>query len=430
MTPALRRWLGLLLGVALASGLQGEDDLRARIAAAPAGAELRVAAGVHQGPFVLTRPVRLKGEPGALLRGDGRTHVVAIEAPDCEVSGFIIERSGVRLDEDIAGIHISAPRAVITRNEIRQCLHGIYIRKADDCRIVGNTITGTTRFTDIPNPVRTGVSGAAGDLCTVEVGQNEEGNGIHMWNSSGHLIEGNRIEGTRDGMYFSFTSHCVVRENVIRRVRYGLHYMYSNFNTFEHNHFSENAAGSALMFSSGLVLVENEFVSNRSHRAYGLLLQSVNDTRVERNLVEGNTLGIYLEHGNNNRFIGNRILGNYVGLRMSDSSTGNVAAGNLLAGNLHPVETTGSNEDNAWAEAGRGNTWEGQLELDLDGDGVADLPHHEPDVFGLWRRTFPEIGLLSASPGERLVRFLHQRLNLPGIPTISDPSPVVRSALP
>ena len=32
--------------------------------------------------------------------------------------------------------------------------------------------------------------------------------------------------------------------------RYGLHYMYSDGNTFENNTFQENAAGAAIMFSN------------------------------------------------------------------------------------------------------------------------------------------------------------------------------------
>lgn len=424
---SVRRVLALFLSALCPLGAAAPVfDLHARLEAAAPGATIEVPAGVYQGPFVLERPVRLRGAAGAVLRGDGRTHVVAVRAPDCEVSGFVIRRSGIDLGQDHAGIHVTGARAVITRNRIEQCLHGIYIRKANDCRIADNVILGTSEFSDIPNPLTVQAKPGQEELCTVEVDQNRQGNGIHLWNSSGHVIERNRIEGTRDGMYFSFTDHTRVRDNIVEHVRYGLHYMYSDDNEFTGNRFSDNAAGSGLMFSSGIVLRHNQFVANRSHRAYGLLLQSDSDTTIEANLVEGNTLGLYMEYGNGNRLLGNRIANNYVGLRVSESSTGNLIRSNTLVGNLHPVELGGRPEDNRWAADGRGNYWGGDDPVDLNRDGVSDLPHHEPDLFGPLRRVFPQIGLLSASPGERLIRFLHERLNLPGIPAVTDPKPLVK----
>jgi nitrous oxidase accessory protein len=212
-------------------------------------------------------------------------------------------------------------------------------------------------------------------------------------------------------------------------VRYGLHYMYSDDNLFEKNEFTDNAAGAALMSSERIVLRSNRFLANRSHRAYGLLLQTVEHTHIEENVIEGNTLGLYIENGNYNVVRGNRIAGNYIGLRVSDSTANSLFFGNTFTGNIHPVETSGANTANTWAVGGRGNTWEGALQFDLNRDGVADVPHREPDLFGAWRRSFPAIGLLSASPGERLLRFIHSRLALPGVAGITDPKPQTAAIL-
>ena len=103
------------------------------------------------------------------------------------------------------------------------------------------------------------------------------------------------------------------------------------------------------MFSKGLTLTRNRFVANRSHRAYGLLLQSVEDTLISANEIAGNTLGLFMENGHGNRVLDNRIAGNHVGIRVSDSSDANVFAGNRFTGNIHPVETTGDNRSNRWA---------------------------------------------------------------------------------
>jgi nitrous oxidase accessory protein len=203
--------------------------------------------------------------------------------------------------------------------------------------------------------------------------------------------------------------------------------MYSDENTFEENTFTDNAAGAALMYSKGLVLRANHFAANRSHRAYGLLFQSVDDTVVEDNVIEGNTLGFYLENSNNVTVRANRIAFNYVGLRVSDSTAGSRFFENTFHGNLHPVETNGRNAANTWSVAGRGNQWNNALALDLDRDGVADLPHREPDLFGAWRRGFPAVGLLSASPGERLLRFIHSRITVARMPGVVDPHPILKT---
>lgn len=400
-------------------------DLRARIAAAAPGDTIELAPGTYDGPFVIDRPLHLIGRPGAVLEGDGLTHVVAVRAPGVEIAGFTIRRSGLDLGADHAAIHITGARAVIHDNRIAASLHGIYVRKADSCRIERNIIRGPGADPgDIASPLEGALKPGDSELCDLDTMQDRRGNGIHLWNSTGHTITGNRIHGTRDGIYFSFTNATLVRGNTVKRVRYGLHYMYSDDNTFEENTFTDNAAGAALMYSKGLALRNNQFVGNRSHRAYGLLFQSVDDTSVEANTIEGNTLGFYLENSNNITVRANRIAFNYVGLRVSDSTAGGRFFANTFHGNLHPVETNGRNAANVWSVAGRGNRWDNSVELDLDRDGIVDLPHREPDLFGSWRRGFPAIGLLSSSPGERLLRFIHSRLALATVPGVTDPHPI------
>jgi nitrous oxidase accessory protein len=402
------------------------DDLRVRIAAAAPGATIEIEPGVYDGPFVIDTPLRLVGRPGAILQGDRLTHVVAVRAPDVEIAGLTIRGSGTDLGSDHAAIHITGARTNVRDNRITDSLHGIYVRKADDCRIERNVVRGPGAGSDgIADPLVAGLKPGESELCDVGGVQDRRGNGIHLWNSVGHTITGNRISGTRDGIYFSFTDSTLVRDNTVSRVRYGLHYMYSDDNTFEENTFNDNAAGAALMYSKRLVLRANRFAANRSHRAYGLLFQSVDDTTVEANTIEGNTLGFYLENSNNITVRANRIAYNYVGLRLSDSTAGGRFFANDFHGNLHAVETNGRNAANSWSVAGRGNQWQGALALDLDRDGVADLPHREPDLFGAWRRGFPAVGLLSASPGERLLRFIHSRIALAGMPGVTDPHPIV-----
>jgi nitrous oxidase accessory protein len=89
------------------------------------------------------------------------------------------------------------------------------------------------------------------------------------------------------------------------------------------------------------------------------------------------------------------------------------------------VETGGSDvSGNAWAVKGVGNYWANDLETDLDGDGINDLPHRELDSFGVLRRDFPAIAFLSDSPALKLLRFANERAVIPGLSAIEDPSPL------
>ena len=399
--------------------------LHERLASGIPGETIDVPPGVYKGPFTIDRTVTLLGHGRATLVGNGETHVVDVTAPDVTIEGFSIRGSGVDLAQDHAGIHVTGTRAVIRGNRITECLHGVYVRHADHVRIEDNTIAGRTHSLEAVNPLTAGLKPGEGELCVVALDQSRRGNGIHIWSSTGHAISHNVIRDTRDGIYFSFVDGSTVRDNEISQVRYGLHYMYSDRNTFEDNVFRDNAAGAALMFSKGLTLRRNRFVANRSQRAYGLLLQSVDDTSVSANEIAGNTVGLFLENGHGNRVLDNRVSSNHIGVRVTDSSDANVFAGNRFSGNIHPVETTGDNTANRWSLDGRGNEWDGEVRLDLDGNGIADLPHRELDLFGELRRPFPAIGLLAGSPGERLLRFVYARAALPGLSGIVDPAPIV-----
>ena len=405
--------------------IDGGPWLRGQLSTAPDGATIEVPPGIYSGPFTIERPVTLRGHGLATLAGDGTTHVVAVRAAGVTIEGFVIRGSGLDLGQDQAGIHVTGAHVTIRDNHIVESLHGVYVRQADGARIEGNTIVGRAETTEIADPLQKGLKPGEGELCVVALDQNRRGNGIHIWNSTGHVIRRNTIRDTRDGIYFSFVGQSDVADNEIERVRYGLHYMYSDGNRFEGNVFRDNAAGAALMFSKGLTLTRNRFVANRSHRAYGLLLQTVEDTLISGNEIAGNTLGLFMESGHGNRVVENRIASNHVGVRVSDSSDDNVFAGNRFTGNIHPVETSGDNRSNRWAVNGRGNEWEGEARLDLDANGIADLPHRELDVFGGLRRPFPAIGLIAGSPGERLLRFVYGRVALPGLPGITDPAPMV-----
>lgn len=93
---------------------------------------------------------------------------------------------------------------------------------------------------------------------------------------------------------------------------------------------------------------------------------------------------------------------------------------NVIRGNLHTATVAGASETNAWHIDGRGNYWGPRGLLDMDADGVSELPHHTVDLFGRRRESFPYVDLLAGSPGLELLAEALGRVPGTGVPTITD----------
>jgi nitrous oxidase accessory protein len=414
----------VVIAVLCAASSLAAATLQERIDAAALNQTIRVESGVQAGPIVIKKPLTIIGEKGAEIRGNGSGNVITIAADDVTLRGLRITGSGLRLSDDDAAVFVTGNRAKIDNCVIAESLHGIYLKKVSGTQILNNRIEGKTTLAASTEPVEKGI-GTSAENCDTTLVSNRRGNGVHQWNCEGTVIRGNEISETRDGIYFSFTNNCRVENNFIHHVRYGLHYMYSDGNVFQNNAFTDNAAGAAIMFSKELVVRGNRFLNNRGHRAYGLIFQSSDRSRLEHNEISENAVGLSFNQCNQNGIVGNSVSQNYIGLRFGSNSDGNRFTENMFVRNIHPIETGASDvSGNAWAVAGVGNLWDKDVDLDLDRDGINDLPHRELDLLGILRRDFPVIAFLSDSPALKLLRFANERAAIPGVSAIEDPAPL------
>ncbi|MEO6971592.1 MAG: NosD domain-containing protein [Chthoniobacterales bacterium] len=406
------------------TSLASAATLQQQIDGAAPNDSIQVSVGVHPGPIIINKSLHLIGEPGAEIRGNGSGNVITIAADNVTVRGFHITGSGLRLSDDNAAVFVAGNRATIENNIIEDSLHGVYLKKVRDCRIIGNHIRGKSTLLTSIKPIEQTLTAGIGELCETPLNQNERGNGIHQWNCENNLVSGNEISDTRDGIYFSFTNHARTENNRVHNVRYGLHYMYSDHNVFENNLFAENAAGAAVMFSRDIVIRGNQFIDNRGSRAYGILFQSDENVRVEHNVIRNNAVGLSFQQAIGFVVRGNDISHNYIGIRFYGNSDNNAFTENRFTQNLHPVDVDGAGDNNRWAVNGVGNYWGDQETFDLNHDGISDLPHRELDLFGRLRRDFPAIAFLSGSPVVKLLRFANDRAAIPGLQAIEDPAPL------
>ena len=374
----------LWAGPALAADLLVPAEpgaLQRQLAAAGPGDSLVLAAGDHQGPVVIERPVTLRGEPGARVLGDGSGHVIVVDAPGAVVRGLGVTGSGLSLASEDSGIFVTkrALGARIEANRLDDNLIGIYLKGARDAQVIGNEITGRQ-----------------------DLRMNERGNGIHIWNAPGARVEDNRVRFGRDGIFVTTSKNNAFIGNRLSDLRFAVHYMYTNASILSGNISRGNHVGFALMYSNRLAVSGNRSEGDRDH---GFLLNYANNARFEDNAVTGGSEKcLFIYNANKNQLRRNRFEGCGIGIHFTAGSERNVIAGNAFIGNRNQVKYVGT-RDLEWSREGRGNFWSDNLAYDLDGDGLGDQPYRPNDLVDqiVWRH--PLAKLLLNSPAAQVLRW-------------------------
>ncbi|ABC82170.1 nitrous oxide reductase family maturation protein NosD [Anaeromyxobacter dehalogenans] len=347
------------------------SPLQARVDAAPPGARVEVGPGTYVGDLYLDRPVHLLGRGRPRLVGSGRGSVVRVRAPGVVVEGFDIDgREGGDLGRDSAGVHLAARDAVVRGCRIERALFGIYLREAHGARVEGNVVVG---------------------IRAKEPG--EKGSGIHVWNTDGFTLDRNEVVDARDGFYIQSSPHGVIRGNVARDLRYGLHYMFSDDNVFEDNVFERSAAGAVLMYSRRIAFRRNRFLHNRGFASVGLLYKACDDVVAEDNLIADNARGVFLEGSYRDVFRRNVIAESDAAIVLYDSCGDVRFEGNAFVANLTTLDLVGRRTDTSFD----GNYWSDDRGLDLDGDGRNDAPHVLGSLFDHLRGNLSAADLLAQS---------------------------------
>jgi nitrous oxidase accessory protein len=374
------------LGVALLSAapsgartlvaLPGEAP--AALAAAAGGDTVVLRPGVHPGTLRVRRAIVLRGEPGAVVDGSRSGSAVEVAASRATVEDLEIRGSGRDVMNVDAGVHVIAAEDVrLSRLRVRDVLYGVNGERARRLRIEQCVLTGTVRPGD-----------AAGT-----------GNGIHLWYGDSAVVTGSRASRFLDAVYLSFAHDAHIERNELADCgRYGLHTMYCQRGRLVANRFTRNEAGCAIMFSNGLWIEGNDFVHNRGSRTYGLLLRDCSAGDFLHNRVVDNTVGVFMDNSNRNRFAGNLVEDNGWGVLLFASCQENVFTGNNFVQNDYPVALDMRRTRNRFDDGAAGNYWSENAPYDLDADGVGDVPFSPVTAFAFVSKQYPDLTLLAKSP--------------------------------
>lgn len=262
----------------------------------------------------------------------------------------------------------------------------------------------------------------------------ERGDAIRLWYSMDNLVQDNVAVGTRDlSVWYSNDNRIVGNRSA--GGRYGLRFMHARRNLAERNVLEGNMVGIFAIHSEAIQIRNNRIAhSGASPGAgiggIGIGLKESDAITVTGNEVLANATGLYIDVSPNdpeapNTIEGNRVAYNGIALRFHSDGEGNRIRRNDFQGNFSAVvvEGGGSALRHEWV----GNHWDSYEGFDRDGNGVGDSPF---EVYAhadrLWM-DLPAAQFFRASPVLEMLDFV-ERLAPFGTPRLllRDAAPAVR----
>ncbi len=353
---------------------------------APAGSTLKPPAGTYAGPVVVDKPLIIDGSNGVVIDGGGRGTVFVMDAGDSQLRDIRLTNSGGSHDTDDACLNVRRHRNVIERVVIDNCLFGIDLKQSDD------NIVRDNRISSKPNELGT------------------RGDGLRLWYSNRNRIEENQIIDSRDMVaWYSNDNHYL--NNLGRRSRYSIHFMFAARNIVEGNRFYDNAVGVYVMYSGGGAIRNNTFSHANGATGMAIGFKEASDVLVEGNEIIYCGTGITsdispFEPGSTLIIRKNRIAFNGIGIRFISDREGHVIEGNIFEGNMSNVSVDGAagSMSNRW----HGNYWDDYQGFDRHGDGFGDRPHeHFAYADQIWME-FPAARFFRNSPVMESLDFLER----------------------
>jgi nitrous oxidase accessory protein len=336
------------------------------------GDKIEVASGKYQFyNLQIDKPLTIVGINRPVFDAQKKGEILIIKSDGVTVSGIKFENVGETSMIDWAGVKILESENVrIFDNEFVNCYFGIYLSASNKCLIENNRIIGSPKD------------------------EQTTGNGIHAWKCDSITIENNYIEGHRDGIYFEFVTNSLIFNNYsTKNIRYGLHFMFSHYDTYTHNIFRKNGAGVAVMYTKHVTMKDNYFDRNWGGSAFGILLKDISDSEIEHNLFNSNTVGVYMEGCSRLKMNHNVFKQNGIGLRIQANCDENNVHENNFFANTFDIATNGSVTFNYLFD----NYWDKYEGYDLNHDGKGDILYRPVSLFSTLIERMPQAMILLRS---------------------------------
>lgn len=329
----------ITLGLGASSAFAAPNDLQHIINSAPSGAIIQLETRTYEGTINIAKPLTLRGTSGTVIRGN-------IVISNC--SGPVkIEHLKIEVvQDDTTAIKLrNTSRVTIQHNRIQavRSANAIDLFEANDIRMIGNFITRA-----------------------------------------------------HDAIYVERSNDVVIQSNSVNDSRYGIHTMFANRPYIAHNRGEGNVTGAMVMGVAEATVEHNQFYKQSENvNSQGILLFDVSSSLIRDNIVAGNRVGFYIEQSDDNQIERNQIKRNFVGVQFV-SGNGNRLTRNDWQGNVIEVQAS-EHGANVLSE----NYYDSFSGIDVDGDGLSDLPMKVNAFYQNLVKDIPAYQLLFQSPSMR-----------------------------
>jgi nitrous oxidase accessory protein len=347
----------------------GGVSIKKAIEISKPGDTLYIQPGTYkEGNIIIEKSLTIIGNNFPILDGDHKFEIFTIHAHNVTITGLKFINTGIASINDLAAIKVLDSKGLrIINNRFENAFFGIHFSNSTQSWIEDNEL-----------------------LANAEA-EYQIGNGIHLWKCDHITVNNNRIKGHRDGIYFEFVTNSLITKNYSEgNMRYGLHFMFSHNNEYRENTFINNGAGVAVMYTTGVKMINNTFQHNWGSSSYGLLLKDIRDSFVTGNKFIENSVGIFMEGSSRIEFKENSFLQNGYAVRLQASCDDNVFIKNNFSSNTFDMATNGTlvlNKVNS-------NYWDRYEGYDLNKDNVGDIPYHPVSMYSMIVEQMPTAVLL------------------------------------
>ncbi|MEO1031828.1 MAG: nitrous oxide reductase family maturation protein NosD, partial [Bacteroidota bacterium] len=314
--------------------------------------------------IIYKKSLHISGEKGTIIDTQNKGYGFSVEATDIIIKNLTIKNIKVSYTKEFAAILLFKSYDFVIENiTVDNAFFGFLIQKSKDGLVKNNTISG---------------EGTA---------EADSGNAIHLWHCENIKIIDNDVRRMRDGIYLEFGNNSYIANNYsTENMRYGLHFMFSNDNTYENNIFEINGAGVAVMFSKRIKMYENIFKKNWGTASYGILLKEINDAELKHNVFENNTIGINADGTNRITYTENTFKNNGYAIKVHGACYDNIYSRNNFLYNSFDLSYSGKLNSNKFEN----NYWSNYTGYDLDKDGIGDIPYRPVKLFSYLVNRTPE----------------------------------------
>ena len=356
--------------------------------AAP-GSVLKPPPGVYAGPVTIDKPITIDGGGQVTIDAGDKGTVMMLNAGNSVIRGLHLTGSGDSHDTDDSCLDVRGHSNVIEDNVVDNCLFGIDLKQVNDSVVRGNRI----KSKDLELGVR--------------------GDGLRLWYSNNNLVEKNEIIDSRD-MVAWYSNKNTFRDNLGRRSRYSIHFMFASDNIVERNRFYDNAVGIYFMYTEGGAARNNIISHATGATGMGIGFKEASGTIIENNEIIYCGIGIGsdlspFQPDSTIEIRGNRFAYNGIGILFNSETGGNNVRDNVFEGNLTQV-TYGGRSDNAHVTKNfwEANYWDDYQGFDRNGDGIGDQIHENYAYADQIWIEMPIARFFRSSPVMELLDFLER----------------------